>query len=161
MNSTTFHLEARPELEKRLADLSARGPNGTLKPVPEHLYAKFPKDDLGGAGAFSTVSDVMKLLTALLEGDARILAPATMEEMFKPQLENSAYINENLADPNFSMGMTTDLPPNTVVNHGLAGLLVTEGLATGRQQGSLQWGGLPNLSWVSHFRSDTYTCTFG
>lgn len=148
MHSTTFHVESRPELEQKLADLSSRGPDGITKPIPQHIYARSPKDDSGGAGVFSTVSDVMKLLRALLRGDARILKPATMDEMFKSQLKNSAYINDNLADPNFSMGMTTDLPSDTEVNFGLAGLLVTNKLATGRRQGSLQWGGLPNLSWV-------------
>ncbi|KAL6241089.1 hypothetical protein RBB50_011992 [Rhinocladiella similis] len=148
MESTTFHLETRPELEARCAKLTIRDPAAkTLTSRANDMIARPSKDANGGAGAFSTVADIIKLLSALLNSGQGILAPSTVAEMFTSQLTNSNHIRDNLADPNFSMGMTTNLPENTPVSFGIGGMIVQEAINSGRQANSMQWGGLPNISW--------------
>ncbi|RFU29403.1 hypothetical protein B7463_g6936, partial [Scytalidium lignicola] len=137
-----------PSFEDRIADLSLRDPTDQVMKPAATIFARPAKDDSGGAGVFSTPSDVLKLLIALLNGNIQILNHATIDEIFAPQLPNPAFINDNLSDPQYKMGMTTDLPEGIAFNFGLAGMLVKDKLDTGRQEGSMQWGGLPNILWV-------------
>jgi len=158
MESTTLHLETRPELEARCAKLTIRDPAvKTLISRANDMIARPSEDDSGGAGAFSTVADITKLLSALLNNGRGILAPSTVAEMFTSQLSNPNHIRDNLADPDFSMGMTTNLPDNKPVSFGIGGMIVQEAINSGRQANSMQWGGLPNISWVFAIQ-DPFCC---
>lgn len=149
MHSTTFDLESNPHLKARSATLSVRDVEaGMLTERTQHMIPQPAADDSGGAGAFSTVSDLMKLLHALATDGQEILQPCTVEEMFTSQLADPDQLSANLADPAFTMGMTTSVTDNVPLTFGIGGMILQGPLRTGRQAGSMQWGGLPNLAWV-------------
>lgn len=154
MHSTTFHVEDRPDLATRLATVSNRTEDALLT-VNQPLYARPARDDSGGAGAYSTPADLIKFLYAVLCADPRLLRAETFDEMFRPQLEDSKYLENTLGDPAYRLGVTTSLPEGVSINFGLGGLLCLSDLDTGRKGGSMQWGGYPNLAWVSLPRDST------
>jgi len=93
MNSTTFNIDKHPNLQKRRVDMSIRNAEGNVEALPMPVYASPAKDDCGGIGSYTTAPDYMKLLEALLRSDVRILKPATVDEMFKPQLPDPIYLD--------------------------------------------------------------------
>ena len=150
MSSTTFRLEDRPDLVDRLASLSYRTEDGGLATMP-HIYERLAKDDSGGAGVFSTASDILKLLKSLLRKDGKVIKPETTNLLFTPQLGQGSIqaLEERLRNPATKLGVTFGLEDDIALNHGLGGLLVLSDIDTGRKKNSLQWGGLPNLAWVT------------
>lgn len=149
MQSTTFRLDRRPDLKARCARLTTRDPaTNSLIGRANDIMAQPAEDDSGGAGVFSTIADVTKLLGALVNGGQGILSPSTVSEMFTSQLNDPNYLRNNLADPAFTMGMTTNVTDNAPTTFGIGGMIVESALETGRQSGSMQWGGLPNIAWV-------------
>lgn len=150
MKSTTFHLEDRPDLLIRLATLSNRTESGGLTSIPD-MYARPAKDDSGGAGVFSTASDILRLLKSLLKKDGKVLKPETTELIFTPQLKPCSVeaLETKLRTPETRLGVTAAIATQVPLNHSLSGLLALSDTDTGRKKHSLQWGGLPNLSWVS------------
>jgi CubicO group peptidase (beta-lactamase class C family) len=149
MSSTTFHLEQRPDLLDRLANLTNRTEDGVLMAVPD-MYAQPAKDDSGGAGVFSTTSDILKLLKSLLRKDDSLLKRETKELLFKPQLKPALVevLETRLRTPETRLGVTAAIASHVPLNHSVIGLLATSDTDTGRKHHSVQWGGLPNLSWV-------------
>ncbi|KAH8702977.1 beta-lactamase/transpeptidase-like protein [Phaeosphaeriaceae sp. PMI808] len=148
MKSTTFHLEGRPDLLTRLATLTNRTEDGVLMTIPD-IYARPAKDESGGAGVFSTASDILKLLKSLLRKDATVLKPETTELLFTPQLKPCSVevLETKLRTPETRLGVTAAITSHVPLNHSLAGLLALSDTDTGRKKYSVQWGGLPNLSW--------------
>ena len=149
MTSTTFNMEARPDLKARKMDMTIRLPTGELSPLPIPVYPSPAKDDCGGVGAYSTAPDYMKLLTSLLRDDGKLLKSVTIEEMFKPQLPDPKYLEQTLQVPELHQILAGNFPKGLKVDHGLGGMINMEPLPTGRCAGAMQWGGMPNLSWVS------------
>jgi len=147
MTSTTFDLEANPEIKARKLDLTARGPDGTLVHFPGSLYPSPADDDTGGAGAYSTAPDYLKLLESILHDDGKLVKSSTLDEMFRPQLPDSQYLDEVLANPESRAGFAPNFPEGLKINYGLGGMLNLEKLPSGRNASSMQWCGLPNLSW--------------
>lgn len=150
MTSTTFHLEDRPDVEARLPDMSARAPTGDLTYIPGHVMTHPARDDLGGAGSYSSAPDYIKILASLLRNDGKLLQQQTVDEMFKPQLSAQAkeMFQKVLTVPEQNEQFTGGMKIGTSVNWGLGGLLVEEDIEGGRKKGSMAWGGLPNLYWV-------------
>ncbi|KAF9890534.1 hypothetical protein FE257_005939 [Aspergillus nanangensis] len=147
IESTTFHLEDRPDLTHRLATLSNRTADEILTVDSPPLYPHPARDDSGGAGAYSTPADVMKFLQAILTADPRLLRSQSFEEMFQPQLADPTHLKKSLQNPLYQVGMACALPDGTPMNFGLGGLLSLSDLDMGRKAGSMQWGGYPNLGW--------------
>ena len=149
MISTTFNLESKPDIKAGKVDMSARLPTGQLVPLPTPVYPSPAEDDLGGVGSYSTAPDYMKLLTSLLSKDGKLLKDSTIDEMFRPQLLNPKYMEEAIAAPENRKLLAGNIPPGLKMDYGLSGMINLEPMATGRQPGSMQWGGMPNLFWVS------------
>lgn len=146
MTDTTFRRQAIAErMQGRIAPCSYRNAeSGDLNvgpfPVPED-----PPVESGGAGLYTTARDYVKFLQALLaacHGKESILRKETVDEMFRPQINDAQCLLMKL----MTDGATT-LPPETAVNHGISGLINTEDVAGKRRKGSMAWAGYTNCNW--------------
>ena len=143
MSDTTFHL--RPDLRNRLARIHARQADGSLVPTDIELAAR-PDFDMGGAGLYGTLVDYMKFVRMVLNGGAaergRVLQAATILQMQRNQIGEINVPGIFSADPS----LTNDLPLPADNPHkwGLAWLINTKPLDTGRPAGSQMWAGITN-----------------
>ena len=162
MNSTTFYPRAKPDLLRRTASLVERDRNGKLRALhPNHRFAKLPDDmypEGGGGSCYGTANDFIKLLTSLLRNDGKLLKPATVDMMFSPQLKDPIHLRRARVNPPLYI-LAGNIPPQTPVDYGFGGILNGEDIpTTGRSKGSMQWGGLPNLSWWINRRDGVCGC---
>ncbi|KAF9876383.1 transesterase [Colletotrichum karsti] len=81
----TFHLEQREDLRSRLVKLWERD-GSNLKEKHDLWWPDPAVDDMGGGGIYTTVTELLKLYKGFLQG--KLLRQETMDEMFRPQLEN-------------------------------------------------------------------------
>jgi CubicO group peptidase (beta-lactamase class C family) len=145
IDSTTFHLDQRPELEARLVKPGRRQADGSIVPHEEYVFAHTVVDHSGGGGLWSTVPDYIKILGDLLKDEPLLLQAKTVEElMFKPQITNekalkSLFFARTIAGANAS-------PASAGMNYGLGGMLLEKDSDV-LPVNSLSWGGLPNLKW--------------
>ncbi|OJD40655.1 beta-lactamase family protein [Diplodia corticola] len=151
----TFHLRSRPDLAARMTDLSGRP-----KPGAECVHMRSPflfpdvVDDLGGQGVFGTPRELFKFVHALLlaanDGDERLLKRDTLEQLFTPQLTPSsrAALAAIMKAPEGERILpAASFAPETGIDWGLAGLLITTDVPGWTHAGTLLWSGLPNLNW--------------
>jgi CubicO group peptidase (beta-lactamase class C family) len=152
MSSTTFHLEEIEDIRVRLASMSVRVASGALAPFDGRLLKVPTKDDLGGAGAYSSPSDYIKVLASILRNDEILLKRESVEQMFTPQLtpaQKAAYTNLAHSTPEMRYQLTSGVELGTEVTWGLGGVIIEDDILDGRRKGSLYWSGMPNLHWVS------------
>jgi len=143
MTDTSFN--QRPEWDNRLTTVHARQADGSLVPVPapppveREFYA-------GGGGLFSTASDYLRFLRALMNGGEldgkRILRPETValmgqNHMGDLEVQKLPTMMANLSNP-------VDLFPGMSKKWGLSFLINTKPGPAGRSAGSLAWAGLNN-----------------
>ena len=152
MASTTFHPEEVGDIQTRLASMSVRLPSKPLTPFDGALLTVPAKDDLGGAGAYSSASDYIKVLASILRDDKILLKRESVQEMFTPQLtsvQKAAYTKLAHSTPEMNDQLTSGVKIGTEVTWGLGGVIIEEDIPDGRKEGSLYWSGMPNLHWVS------------
>jgi CubicO group peptidase (beta-lactamase class C family) len=155
MSSTTFNLERDADVHSRLARMSVRLPSGeltSLAALGQKMLANPAKDDLGGAGAYSSASEYLKVLASILRNDGVLVKSESVDEMFTPQLndiQKAAYTNLVNSAPERNDELTGGIQLGTDVTWGLGGVIIQEDIADGRRKGSMYWSGLPNLHWVS------------
>jgi CubicO group peptidase (beta-lactamase class C family) len=138
MEDTTF--DPTPEQNARRAGLHARLPDGGLAPIDP--IPPMPAELRGGGGLFSTPSDYLKFLRAILDNGGGVLSPATVAHLstsqtgalpvgeirsVMPQLSSDYRPMPGLAK-GFTFGFLQNLDP----------------LPGGRAAGSLAWAGLAN-----------------
>jgi methyl acetate hydrolase len=145
MGDTSFI--QRPEWDNRLATVHARQEDGSLQPIetPSSVIADrefFP----GGGGLFSTASDYLRFLRALLNDGTldgnRILKPETVALMGQNHM--GALEVRPLPTQVPSLSNPVDLFPGMSKKWGLSFLINTETGPAGRSAGSLAWAGLNN-----------------
>lgn len=153
----TFSLSKRPDLKERMVEMSTRGTDGKVGPGD---VTPFITDDrgqerigcMGGDGIFTCATEYIKVLRALLatETDEKILKKETVEEFFKPQMSQNGVegLDLVLSDPIMNNAMV-GLPKEVRKNWGLGGLIIGGNMSDGKQEGTMFWGGVPNLLWVS------------
>lgn len=143
MHDTAFILT--PSMRKRLARIHARLPDGSLAPTPIELPQP-PGVELGGAGLYGTVGDYLKFIRMVLNGGdspgGRILGRETLEEMKRNQIGALDVPSVTSIDKTLCNDML--LPAEIPHKWGLAWLINTKPLPTGRPAGSLMWAGLTN-----------------
>ncbi|KFY90012.1 hypothetical protein V500_05348 [Pseudogymnoascus sp. VKM F-4518 (FW-2643)] len=158
MRQITFHLHTRPDVEAEIGEMALRVPSGEIEAVGSRFWPDETEFDSGGAGAYSSMAEYVKVLIAVLRNDGTLLKPATMDLLFQPQLspavqttlDKTLYANGGL--PVFS----ANLPPSARLTQALGGTVCLSdvvGDATGgsgrrRNKGSLSWSGLPNVWWM-------------
>lgn len=108
------------------------------------------ESDFGGAGAYSSAPEYLKILHSLLAEDGKLLLPASIQELFRPQLttESRKAFEKLLRDPELNAKLGA-LPMGVQKDHALGGLVLLEDLPGLPKDGTLLWGGIPNLFWVS------------
>ncbi|KAK0736046.1 beta-lactamase/transpeptidase-like protein [Apiosordaria backusii] len=152
MKETTFH-PLRPEIQEKVKDrqvtVAYRGEDGTLTEGPL-ITPLEPPVESGGSGLFTTAADYIKFLQALLQdtnGKGNLLKKETVDEMFRPQLDDKQ--KEDQAKILVGTGWAPDFDELTAsdMSWGLAGAINLVDLVTGRKKGSMMWSGVVNPHW--------------
>ncbi|KAL9582707.1 MAG: hypothetical protein Q9203_005378 [Teloschistes exilis] len=133
IEDTTFHLNEREDLRKRLTHTSLRDPAAAAgSPItsihsPELFWSPDRRDDYGGAGLCSTAPQYFKVVHAVLRRDERLLSKSSWDEIFKPQLNEASHAAfiAMLARPEYGPPLG-DLAVGLKKDYGLAGLLQME-----------------------------------
>lgn len=144
MTDTSF--DQRPEWDPRLAAVHARQADGTLKPLDLPATAKPKEFYPGGGGLYSTASDYLRFLRALMHGGeldgARILKPETVATMGQNHM--GALDVQPMPSQIPHLSNDVELFPGMRKKWGLTFLINTEAGPHGRSAGSLAWAGLNN-----------------
>jgi CubicO group peptidase (beta-lactamase class C family) len=129
----------------RLVGMHARGPDGSLAPIPFEVPQE-PEFDMGGGGLYGTAPDYLRFVRALLNGGTldgnRVLKPETVKTMGQNHIGNLSVTKLTTAAPPYSNDV--DLYPEQDKKWGLSFLINTQRTAEGRSPGSLAWAGLAN-----------------
>ena len=145
MTDTSYN--QRPEWNSRLTAIHARQEDGTLKPLPLPQATATEREFYpGGGGLFSTASDYLRFLRALmnageLDGN-RILKPETVALMSQNHM--GALDVQPLPTMIPALSNPVDLFPGMSKKWGLSFLINTETTPAGRSARSLAWAGLNN-----------------
>jgi methyl acetate hydrolase len=152
MNDTAFKIT--DEMRKRLVGAHARGPDGTLSPLPFELEQD-PEFHMGGGGLYSTAGDYIKFCQMILNkgrgGGNQILKPETVALMAQNNMGDLVVTKMVTAAAIYTNDV--DLYPGMVKKWGLSFLINTELTPEGRSPGSLAWAGLANTYfWIDPAR---------
>ncbi len=155
MSDTGFKLGESQR--KRLVGMHARGPDGSLAPIPFELEQD-PEFHMGGGGLYGTAGDYIKFTQMILnkgKGNGnQVLKPETVALM------GQNHIGEiNMTKMISAVAFATndvDLYPDMVKKWGLSFLITTAQTPEGRSPGSLAWAGLANTYfWIDPSRGVT------
>lgn len=149
----TFHLEKREDLRERLVDMCVRdAAMGKAIHKSTKMWDDPVDDAFGGAGVYSSMPDFFKILQTILNDDGKLLKSESVRLMVKPQLNDEcrASLMRQLEDPEVNE-MLGALPPGSKKDWGFGGILLMEDVKGGRRSGTVAWGGIPNVVWVSCF----------
>jgi CubicO group peptidase (beta-lactamase class C family) len=155
MSDTGFKLGESQR--KRLVGMHARGPDGSLAPIPFELEQD-PEFHMGGGGLYGTAGDYIKFTQMILnkgKGNGnQVLKPETVAMM------GQNHIGEiNMTKMISAVAFATndvDLYPDMVKKWGLSFLITTAQTPEGRSPGSLAWAGLANTYfWIDPSRDVT------
>ena len=151
-NDMTFHLDRREDLRARLVAMYVRdAATGKAVKMEGKAWDDPIGEAFGGAGAYASMPAYFKLLSSLLHDDGKLLSKESVATMFRPQLggRSQQALMQLMQDPEINDMMAGGLPLGVSKNWGLAGVLLMEDSKDGRKAGTMSWGGLPNLVWVS------------
>ena len=146
----------RPAWQSRLTAIHARQPDGSLQPIAPPPAASTEREFYpGGGGLFSTVTDYLRFLRALMHGGeldgARILQPETVALMGQNHI--GALNVQKLPTQMPALSNPVELFPGMAKKWGLSFLINTEPGPAGRNAGSLTWAGLNNTYyWLDPIR---------
>ncbi|RJE21687.1 Beta-lactamase [Aspergillus sclerotialis] len=150
--STTFHPEKRPDSLPPLLAMGNRKSVGQgVKSVSQgDIILESPvQDDLGGIGLYSTPTDFMKLLTALLQGGGPLLSNASVDLLFSPQLSEitRTAMPKLLGKQMRRLLGIKDVNDVDQADHCLGGTVTLKDIPGRRTRETVNWSGLPNLHW--------------
>jgi len=152
MNDTGFKIGESQR--KRLVGMHARGPDGSLTPMPFEVEQN-PEFHSGGTGLYSTASDYIKFTQMILNkgrgNGNQVLNPDTVATMAQNHIGDL-----NMTKMTSYVAFATndvDLYPDQVKKWGLSFMINTAKTPEGRSPGSLAWAGLANTYyWVDPSR---------
>ena len=143
MSDTAFRMT--PQMRSRKATIHQRGEDGKLVPTDFEVPQE-PQFEMGGGGLYSTAGDYLKFLRMILNrgqaGSAQLLKPETVELMSSNQMGALEVLPLRSVDKTLTNDLV--LPPEVPHKWGLAYMINTKALPTGRPAGSLMWAGLTN-----------------
>jgi methyl acetate hydrolase len=145
------------EQRKRLVGMHARGPDGSLTPIPFELDQD-PEFHMGGGGLYSTAGDYIKFTQMILNkgrgNGNQVLKPETVATMGQNHIGELSMTKMISADPGATNDV--DLYPEMVKKWGLSFVINTAKTQEGRSPGSLAWAGLANTYfWIDPARDVT------
>jgi methyl acetate hydrolase len=152
MNDTSFKLSDAQRA--RLVGVHARGPDGSLAPIPFELEQE-PEFHMGGGGLYGTAGDYIKFTRMVLNkgrgNGNQVLRPETVAMM------GQNHIGElNMPKLTSAVAFATndvDLYPGMDKKWGLSFMINTAKTPEGRSPGSLAWAGLANTYyWIDPSR---------
>jgi methyl acetate hydrolase len=144
MHDTAFEISVHQRA--REASLHVRQVDGSLKPKPLEKPDEGPKVFSGGGGIYSTASDYLTLLQALLnKGSLRgtiVLRPETVALMSKNQIGDIAAGVMKTTNP--ALSNNVDFFPGNRLRWSFGHMINLDPVEGGRKAGSLTWAGLYN-----------------
>jgi methyl acetate hydrolase len=152
MTDTSFKLGDAQRA--RLVGMHARGPDGSLAPIPFELEQE-PEFHMGGGGLYGTAGDYIKFTRMILNkgrgNGNQVLRPETVALM------GQNHIGElNMPKLTSAVAFATndiDLYPGMDKKWGLSFMINTAKTPEGRSPGSLAWAGLANTYyWIDPSR---------
>jgi CubicO group peptidase (beta-lactamase class C family) len=152
MNDTGFKLTE--SMRKRLVGMHARGPDGSLAPIPFELEQD-PEFHMGGGGLYGTAGDYIKFTQMILNkgrsNGNQVLKPETVAMMAQNHIGDLVVTKMTSAALMYTNDV--DLYPDMVKKWGLSFLITTARTPEGRSPGSLAWAGLANTYfWIDPSR---------
>ncbi|WJR78272.1 serine hydrolase domain-containing protein [Bradyrhizobium sp. NP1] len=152
MNDTSFRLSA--DQRKRLVGMHARGPDGSLAPIPFEMEQE-PEFFMGGGGLYSTAGDYIRFTQMILNkgkgNGSQLLKAETVATMAQNHIGELSVTKMVSAVPGATNDV--DLYPDMVKKWGLSFLINTAKTPEGRSAGSLAWAGLANTYyWIDPSR---------
>ncbi|KIW84037.1 hypothetical protein Z517_03283 [Fonsecaea pedrosoi CBS 271.37] len=148
MNSSTFDIKSRPDIQDKLLEMSYRGSDGLLVPSTSP-YTGSSAEHSGGMGLVTSVADFAAVLMDLIRETPILLKSETVEQMFKPQfLVGSAQHKGLLAQDSLHKQLTgiDSGDASAPISFGLGGLITLEKVPN-LPKGTLTWNGMPNIGW--------------
>ncbi|KAM7190866.1 acyltransferase LovD [Naviculisporaceae sp. PSN 640] len=153
LHHTTFRsqplLDTTPDLDY-VSCTSRDQATGALVQIPLPVPAD-PPIESGGGGLWTTTEDYSKILQALLgsiSGESNaILSKKSVDELFRPQLNEVQHAMLKAITDMFHDGMVPEFPPGTPINHGLGGIINMEDVPGKRRKGSMMWQGMAGSKW--------------
>jgi CubicO group peptidase (beta-lactamase class C family) len=151
VKSFTWHLSRKPEVQKKLMQMSERKEDGTLVQSQTPIFPE-PIYEAGGVGIYTNVADFSLVLADLLKDSPTILSPSSLELLFTPQFAHESIAQKAMVPVGeFSWGVITGRSAAGVVpNHALGGFIATHDIEREhyyKPKGTLSWSGMPNLAW--------------
>src|SRR6202521_1706712 len=155
MSDTGFKIGS--EQRKRLVGMHARGPDGSLAPIPFELEQD-PEFHMGGGGLYGTAGDYIKFTQMILNkgrgNGNQVLKPETVAMMGQNHI-GELNVTKMISAVAFATN-DVDLFPNMDKKWGLSFLINTARTPEGRSPGSLAWAGLANTYyWIDPSRDVT------
>ena len=152
MSDTGFKIGASQR--QRLVGMHARGPDGSLQPIPFELEQE-PEFHMGGGGLYGTAGDYIKFTQMILNkgrgNGNQLLKPETVATMGQNHIGDLT-MGKMTAAVAFASN-DVDLYPGMVKKWGLSFLINTAKTPEGRSPGSLAWAGLANTYfWIDPAR---------
>jgi CubicO group peptidase (beta-lactamase class C family) len=140
---------------KRLVGMHARGPDGSLQPIPFELEQN-PEFEMGGGGLYGTAADYIRFTQMILNkgrgNGNQVLKPETVALMGQNHIGELTMGKMTTALPVYTNDV--DLYPDIVKKWGLSFLINTAKTPEGRSAGSLAWAGLANTYfWIDPARN--------
>ena len=152
MSDTGFKIT--DAMRKRLVGAHARGPDGSLSPLPFEMEQE-PEFHMGGGGLYSTAGDYIKFCQMILNkgrgNGNQLLKPETVALMAQNSMGDLVVTKMVSAAAIYTNDV--DLFPGMVKRWGLSFMINTALTPEGRSPGSLFWAGLANTYfWIDPAR---------
>jgi CubicO group peptidase (beta-lactamase class C family) len=142
-----FNISKHPEYNARVMQGAVRTSDGRLEPCDRWAFDN-PEDQEGGSGLSSTAKDFVAVLADLISDSPKLLKPATISEMFTPQLVPKSPSIQMLLGLRGAWDTVAGPISEDAVNHGLGGLLCVGPVPEISQpENMLAWGGASNIVW--------------
>ena len=143
----TFNITLHAEYLARAMGGASRVDDGSLIPNDTWTFDN-PADQDGGVGLAATANDYLTVLADLVADSPKLLARATVDDMFTPQLHPDSEAIRNLLNLRPAWDIVAGTIQADAVNHGLGGMLCLKDVPEiGQPGGMLAWGGASNIVW--------------
>ncbi|KAE8151333.1 beta-lactamase/transpeptidase-like protein [Aspergillus avenaceus] len=142
-----FNIALHPEYNARAMQGVTRTPSGRLEPCDRWAFDN-NEDQEGGSGLSCTAQDFVAVLADLVSETPKLLKPATIAEMFTPQLVPNSPSIKMLLGLRVAWDTVAGPVSEDRINHGLCGVLCTGSVPEiGQPKNVLAWGGASNIVW--------------
>jgi hypothetical protein len=154
INNITFYPKEKPHMQNRRATISTLNEKGEGPAVdaPDFDVLFAATDCLGGAGGWGSAEAFFTFLQAVLRRDPKLLSDDSFTELFKSQLDERCEkeLNDNLkASPIHTQFLGLGIPTEIPKQWSFAGLINQTGQDGRFNEGTIMWGGVPSMTWVS------------